>query len=146
VPRRPFVETDLLALLRKEAEAVSAQVAGEPLSFACEEAMVRRMVRNLFANARLHGQGTAIRAEVRRDGGDILLAIEDDGPGVPENERERIFAPFYRAPGPRPAGDTGLGLGLALCRQVARYHGGDIVYVAREPAGSRFEVRLPANP
>jgi signal transduction histidine kinase len=97
-------------------------------------------------NARLHGQGTAIRAEVHRDGGGILLAVEDDGPGVPESERERIFAPFYRAPGPRPPGDTGLGLGLALCRQVARYHGGDVTYVARQPTGSRFEVRLPAPP
>ena len=146
MPRRPFVEIDLLALVRAEAETVSAQVAGEPLPFPCEEAMVRRMVRNLFANARLHGQGTAIRAEVHRDGGDLLLAVEDDGPGVPESERERIFAPFYRAPGPRPPGDTGLGLGLALCRQVARYHGGDVTYVPRQPTGSRFEVRLPAQP
>ena len=106
---------------------------------------MRRMVRNLFANARLHGGGTAIRAEVRPSGGAVLLAVEDDGPGVPETERERIFAPFYRAPGPRPPGDTGLGLGLSLCREVARYHGGDIHYVARQPSGSRFEVRLPGQ-
>jgi signal transduction histidine kinase len=144
VPRRPFVAIDLLALVRTEAEAVSAQVSGESLMFSGEEAMLKRMVRNLLANARLHGQGGAIRAEVRRDGSDILLAVEDDGPGVPEAERERIFAPFYRAPGPRPPGDTGLGLGLSLCRQVARYHGGDVHYVARKPQGSRFEVRLPA--
>jgi len=144
VPRRPFVAVDLCALVRAEAEAVSAQTSGTPVTFSGEEAMLKRMVRNLFANARLHGQGSAIRAEVRRDGQDILLAVEDDGPGVPEAERERIFAPFYRAPGPRPPGDTGLGLGLALCRQVARYHGGDVRYLPRRPQGSRFEVRLPA--
>jgi signal transduction histidine kinase len=105
--------------------------------------MIKRMVRNLFANAQLHGQGGAIRAEIQRSGAQVLLAVEDDGPGVPASERERIFAPFYRAPGPRPPGDTGLGLGLALVRQVARYHGGDVAYVARQPTGSRFEVKLP---
>jgi signal transduction histidine kinase len=107
--------------------------------------MIKRMVRNLLVNARMHGQGGAIRAEIQRSGAQVLFAVEDDGPGVPESERERIFAPFYRAPGPRPPGDTGIGLGLALVRQVARYHGGDVTYVPREPNGSRFEVRLPLN-
>jgi two-component system sensor histidine kinase RstB/two-component system sensor kinase ParS len=65
---------------------------------------------------------------------------------VPEGEREHIFAPFYRLPGPRSSGDTGLGLGLALVRQVARYHAGDVVHIARQPTGSRFEVRLPVSP
>lgn len=143
VPRRPFAEADLFALVRGEAEAVGAQVVGAPLPFACEAPMMRRMVRNLLVNARVHGQGAAIRAELFRDGNAIVIGIEDDGPGVPESEREHIFAPFYRAPGPRPPGDTGLGLGLALCRQIARYHGGDVMCVARQPAGSRFEVRLP---
>jgi signal transduction histidine kinase len=146
VPRRPSAEIDLLALVREEAQAVAAQVTGEPMLFACEGAMVRHMVRNLFVNARLHGGNGAIRAEVRRLDAQAIIAVEDDGPGVPESERERIFAPFYRSPGLRIPGDTGLGLGLALVRQVARYHGGDVVYIARQPTGSRFEVRLPISP
>jgi signal transduction histidine kinase len=146
VPRRPSAEIDLLALVREEAQAVSAQVTGEPLPLHCEGAMVRHMVRNLFVNARLHGGNGAIRAEVRRLEAQAIIAVEDDGPGVPESERERIFTPFYRSPGLRTPGDTGLGLGLALVRQVARYHGGDVVYIARQPTGSRFEVRLPVGP
>ena len=146
VPRRPTAEIDLLALVRAEAQTVGAEVTGEPLPLFCEGAMVRHMVRNLLANARLHGGGGAIRADVRRVEGQAVIAVEDDGPGVPESEQERIFAPFYRSPGLRTPGDTGLGLGLALVRQVARYHGGDVVYIARQPAGSRFEVRLPVNP
>jgi signal transduction histidine kinase len=146
VPRRPSGEIDLLALVRQEAQAVGAEVTGEPLSLHCEGAMMRHMVRNLFANARLYGGGGLIRAEVRRVETQAVIAVEDDGPGVPESERERIFAPFYRLPGPRSPGDTGLGLGLALVRQVARYHGGDVTYIARQPTGSRFEVRLPVNP
>jgi signal transduction histidine kinase len=143
VPRRPFIETDLLALLSDEAAAVGAKVDGDALPYPCEPAMVKRMVRNLLANARLHGQGNAIHIELRKGAKDILIAVEDEGPGVPEGERDKIFLPFYRAPGPRPPGDTGVGLGLSLVRQVARYHGGDVTYVARHPQGSRFEVRLP---
>jgi len=146
VPRRTSAEIDLLALVREEAQAVAAQVTGEPLLFACEGAMMRHMVRNLFVNARLHGGDGAIRAEVRRIDAQAIIAVEDDGPGVPESERERIFTPFYRLPGLRIPGDTGLGLGLALVRQVARFHAGEVVYIARQPRGSRFEVRLPVNP
>ena len=146
VPQRPFTEVDLLALVRAEAQSVGAQVAGEPVVLSCAPAMIKRLVRNLLVNAQLHGQGGAIRAEIQRSGAQVVLAVEDDGPGVPESERERIFAPFYRPPGPRPPGDTGLGLGLSLVRQVARYHGGDVAYVARQPTGSRFEVRLPSPP
>jgi signal transduction histidine kinase len=146
VPRRPLVVTDLQALVSAEAEAVAAQVIGDaPVPYPCEPAMIKRMVRNLLANARLHGQGSPICAEVRLRDSQVVIAVEDGGPGVPEAERERIFAPFYRAPGPRPPGDTGVGLGLALVRQIARYHGGEVSYLARQPAGSRFEVRLPVS-
>ena len=146
VPRRPSKEVDLLALVREEAQAVGAQVTGEPLALACEAAMMRHMVRNLFANARLHGGSGAIRAEVRRVESQAVIAVEDDGPGIPESEQERIFTPFYRPPGPRSPGDAGLGLGLSLVRQVARYHAGDVAYVACQPMGSRFEVSLPVSP
>jgi signal transduction histidine kinase len=138
--------TDLHALVAVEAEAFSAQViGGGPAPYPCEAAMLKRMVRNLLANARLHGQDSPIRIELGIGDKDVVIAVEDEGPGVPEAERERIFAPFYRPPGPRPPGDTGLGLGLALVRQIARYHGGDVSYVALQPKGSRFEVRLPSE-
>jgi signal transduction histidine kinase len=145
VPRRPLSQIDLRALVAEEAALVAGvEVTGESLSYMGEPAMIKRMVRNLLSNAQLHGGGV-VRVEVRREGASALLAVEDDGPGVPEAERERIFAPFYRPPGPRPPGDSGLGLGLALVRQIARYHGGDVRYLARAPHGSRFEVRLPAS-
>jgi len=143
LPRRPFATVDMLSLVRGEAEGVGAEVRGESALLDGEEAMLKRMVRNLLANARLHGRGDSIRADVHIEGNEVIIAVEDDGPGVPEAERERIFAPFYRPPGPRPPGDTGLGLGLALVRQIARYHHGDVAFVPLHPSGSRFEVRLP---
>jgi signal transduction histidine kinase len=144
VPRRPLTQVDLLSLVKAEVGDPPVEIRGESLPLMCEPSMIKRMVRNLLTNARLHAGG-AVAVTVGRDGDQALLAVEDDGPGVPESERERIFAPFYRPPGPRPPGDTGLGLGLALVRQVARYHGGDITYAARQPRGSRFEVRLPMS-
>lgn len=144
VPRRPFTEVDLLQLVREEAAVVNTEVHGESTQVQCDEAMVKHMVRNLISNARLYG-GHPIRIFLIKEVGFVCLAIEDQGPGIPEAEREKIFSPFYRPPGPRPPGDTGCGLGLALVRQVARYHDGDAIYRPLEPAGSRFEIRMRAT-
>ena len=76
-----------------------------------------------------------------RNGG-ARIRIEDRGPGVPEHERERIFEPFYRPRGTRESPDGGVGLGLALVRQIARHHGGEARCVPREGGGTRFEVTL----
>jgi signal transduction histidine kinase len=70
----------------------------------------------------------------------VVLCVADRGPGVPEEERERIFEPFYRPPGTRRTSDKGVGLGLALVRQIARHHRGDAHCLPREGGGTRFEV------
>jgi len=140
-PRRPLEAVDLGALLDEEAARVGTPVAassavciqGDPL-------MLRHLVRNLLENAERHAAGKEVRASIETGERCLTLVVEDRGPGVPEAERERIFAPFYRLPGAR---DTGAGVGLALVRQVARYHGGEARVVAREGGGSRFEVTLP---
>jgi len=75
--------------------------------------------------------------------GRAVLDVRDHGPGVPPDERERIFEPFYRLAAARESGH-GSGLGLALVREIARRHGGDAVCLAAECSGSRFCVDLPA--
>jgi signal transduction histidine kinase len=76
-------------------------------------------------------------------GKQIEICVSDRGPGVPEDQRERIFEPFYRMPGhAEHAG--GVGLGLSLVRQIAQRHGGDVRCEAREGGGSRFIISLPA--
>ena len=134
-------EVDLLGLVAEEAARAEAEVEGEPVSVRGDPRLLRRLVRNLLDNARRHGAGSAVEAWVGRSEGRARLRVCDRGPGVPAEERERIFDPFYRLPG--AAARDGAGLGLSLVRQIARRHGGDASCSAREGGGSCFEVELP---
>jgi signal transduction histidine kinase len=138
-PRRPFETVDLAAIVREEAARTGAMASGAA-SLAGDPVMLRHLVRNLLENAQRHGGGTEVRAEVAASGDQIVLAVEDRGPGVPEAEREKIFVPFYRGRGAEPGGT---GLGLALVQQVAHYHRGRALARPRAGGGSRFEVHLP---
>jgi signal transduction histidine kinase len=131
---------ELLALSAEEGARVGAHVTGTPATVQGDPRTLRRMLRNLFENARRHGRGAAIDASVETTGtGLVRIVVSDAGPGVPEAERERIFTPFYRATG---VSDGGSGLGLALVREIAHHHGGDARYLPREGGGSSFEVTL----
>jgi signal transduction histidine kinase len=140
-------EVDMLALLAEEGARVAAEVSGEPVCIQGDPHMLRRLLRNLFENARRYAAGSPVEGSVAPcDSTGIRLCIADRGPGVPEQERERIFAPFYRPAGMRERGDGGVGLGLALVRQIARHHGGDARCVPRPGGGTCFEVTLRAAP
>ena len=106
-----------------------------------DAAALRRLVRNLLENARAHGQ-PPIEVAIATTTAGVTVIVEDRGPGVPEAERERIFAAFYRPAGHRE-GDGGVGLGLALVRQIAGLHGGIVRCEARPGGGSRFVAELP---
>ena len=82
-----------------------------------------------------------IRVELSGQDQDVLLSICDDGPGIPETERERVFRPFYRLDQSRST--PGSGLGLALVKAIAELHGGSVTLSDAGP-GARFEIRLPA--
>ena len=136
-------EIDLLALLAEEGARSAAEVSGSPICIQGDPRMLRRLMRNLFENAQRYAAGSSIEASVvplHPTG--ARLCIADRGPGVPEQERERIFAPFYRPTSMRERGDGGVGLGLALVRQIAQHHGGDVRCVPRHGGGTCFEVTL----
>jgi signal transduction histidine kinase len=136
---------DLLALAAEEAARFGIEAVGESVITQGEARLLRRLVRNLLDNARRHAHGTTVEMSVNRRGDRVLLTVADRGPGVPESERERIFEPFYRLPTAQPQAD-GAGLGLALARQIARRHGGDVRCLGREGGGTLFEVSLPVLP
>jgi signal transduction histidine kinase len=104
---------------------------------------LHRLVLNLLENAVRHtAPGTPVRARVRRDGADVVLVVEDEGPGVPPELSERIFERFVRGASDRGGSS---GLGLAIVRAVAESHGGQ-VSLQNGPAGrgARFVVRIPS--
>ena len=134
---------DFLALVAEEGVRTNATVGGSPVRIEGNARLLRRMVRNLFENALRHGDGASIEAKVQPLGeSGAKLMVCDKGPGVPDEERERIFEPFYRSAGTREGVDRGVGLGLSLVRQIARRHDGDAHCLPRQCGGTCFEIRL----
>jgi len=135
-------DVDLLALAAEECARSGAALDGAPAALRGDARLLRRLIRNLLDNARRYGAGTPVDVEVgETSGGRVELKVSDRGPGVPEAERERIFEPFYRPPGARESAG-GVGLGLALVRQIARRHGGDAQCLGRDGGGSCFRVEF----
>jgi len=135
---------DLTGLAAEEAARVGAEVDGDLVTVRGSDRLLRRAVRNLLENARRYGGGDiAISVHPTAPEGDVEIRVCDRGPGVPETERERIFEAFYRMSG-HAEREGGVGLGLALVRQIATRHDGQVHCEAREGGGSCFVLRLPA--
>ena len=101
---------------------------------------------SLLANARVHTpDGTRVVAALELDGDDVVLSVEDDGPGIPPALLESIFERFARGDSSRSRRAGSTGLGLAIVRAVVEAHHGT-VEVSSEPGATRFAVRLPAAP
>ena len=144
---RPAVEradVELLALAAEEAARAGAAVEGDVLTVSGDARLLRRMLRNLIENARRYGENVVVTVSATAGGARVV--VEDDGPGVPDAERERIFEPWFRVSGHREGSGGGVGLGLALTRQIAAHHAGTIRYEPGVSGGSRFVVELPRSP
>jgi signal transduction histidine kinase len=134
---------DLLALAAEEAAHYDTEASGQPVTVGGDRLLLRRLIRNLLENARRYAGDGPIDIAVAKESDRAVLEVRDHGPGVPSDERERIFEPFYRLAATRESG-RGSGLGLALVREIARRHGGEAVCLAAEGGGSRFRIDLPA--
>jgi len=110
---------------------------------ACRPVALRRAFRNLLENAAAHG--VRATARVADDGGRVRVVIEDEGPGIPEADLERVFEPFVRLDESRSRDTGGAGLGLAIARTIIRGHGGDIRLENRAEGGLRATVALPGG-
>jgi signal transduction histidine kinase len=131
---------DLLALAAEEASHFDVEASGQALIITADPMLLRRLVRNLLENARVHAGG-ATSVSIEGDAQHASIIVDDAGEGIPLLDRERIFEPFYRASTATRA--SGAGLGLAIVKQIARAHGGSVSYELREGGGSRFKVTLP---
>jgi signal transduction histidine kinase len=145
----PHQPTDLGQVVVEAAAELGPVADGHELDVSAETAFVagspdelHRLALNLMENAIKHTPpGTHVRAEVQQSNGHVVLTVADDGPGIPDELRERIFERFTRG-----TGDTGgsFGLGLSIVRAVAESHQGTVA-LAPDDAGARFVVTLPAN-
>jgi signal transduction histidine kinase len=132
---------DLAALVAEESARLEVPFEVESVSVRGDARLLRRLVRNLVENARRHA-GVEVETALARADGTCVLQVRDRGPGIAPEERARIFEPFYRPANTRETG-TGWGLGLALVKQIAQHHGGEVRCLPRAGGGCVFEVVLP---
>ena len=134
---------DLVGLAAEEAARNDALLLVETQSLLVRgvSRLLRRVLRNLLENAHRYADGE-VTLQLAEADGMAVVRVSDQGPGVPEALRERIFEPFFRLPG-ASEGDGGVGLGLALVRAIVLRHGGTVICTAGPHGGACFEVRLP---
>lgn len=115
-------------------------VDGARIRYRCRPDALRRAIRNLVENAVRYGERA--RVHLDRSGENVDIVIEDDGPGIPREDAERVFAPFFRMESSRNRETGGVGLGLSIARAIARHHGGDVLLANRQ-RGLRATISLP---
>lgn len=115
--------------------------AGARIDYRCRPEGLRRTIRNLVENAVRYAGAAQVRLVATK--ASVEIVVEDDGPGIPLDKVEEVFAPFFRLEGSRSRDTGGIGLGLSIARAIARQHGGDIALSQRRP-GLRAAVVLPA--
>jgi signal transduction histidine kinase len=132
-------------LSQRPAGRVAVRTHLEPVEVAGSRSQLARVVGNLLDNAQRHAR-SRVDVAVRAEGPWAVVEVADDGAGVPEAERERIFERFVRLDDARARDDGGAGLGLAIARDVAVRHGGALTVRSSPAGGALFELRLPVAP
>jgi signal transduction histidine kinase len=123
------------------AERESGEAA--PAPYAGKLSVLRRAIGNLIDNALKHGE--AVRVHLHDSPGELRVLIEDDGPGIPAADLVRVTEPFVRLDASRSLDTGGVGLGLAIVRDAAAYHGGQLILENRREGGLRASLVLPRS-
>ncbi|WP_437636812.1 ATP-binding protein [Sorangium sp. So ce854] len=151
-PALNLERTDLTELVRKAARQVTEQleadgcsvelVLGRPLFGYWDRARIEQVITNLLSNASRHGAGQPITLSVGAQDGSAVISVRDRGVGIAPGQREKLFEPFRW----KPDAHGGLGVGLYVCRMIARAHGGEVLVDSVAGEGTTFLVRLPLPP
>ena len=132
------VTTEVVRALQSDIEdkAIQLDVVEENLTVEADEPLLRQVLFNLLLNAiqAVGGKGEIQIAARKNNGGEAILEVRDNGPGVPPERREEIFKPYFTTH------QTGTGLGLAVVQQIVLAHGWDVEYLSNEPTGAVFRL------
>jgi two-component system osmolarity sensor histidine kinase EnvZ len=123
------------------AKDISIDVEGEPLVVPLKRHAFKRAVANLVNNAARFADHISVSAG--KQNGSLVVEVDDNGPGIPEAEREHVFRPFYRLDHARNQDAGSTGLGLAIARDIARIHGGDIALSQSRLGGLKAVLTVP---
>jgi two-component system osmolarity sensor histidine kinase EnvZ len=140
VELRPLLEQ--MAQRAQRAGAETELSVPVPITSSLRPTAFRRCLANLVDNAARHGKWVRIAAERRPRA--VVITIEDDGPGIPENLRETVFQPFFRVDPARRRQTGGTGLGLSIARDIVLGHGGELTFESSVKGGAKAMLRLPA--
>ncbi len=144
-------EVDLDDLVDAEARrlrglgGVTVRLDNAPVRVLGDEHQLQQVLRNLLDNAARHARG-AVEVTVSTDDGQAIVRVDDDGPGIPVEDRHRVFDRFVRLDASRSRSSGGAGLGLAIARELAAAHGGTLFATDCTGGGARFELTLPLAP
>jgi signal transduction histidine kinase len=153
-PLEKFVDVDLVKLLREVVDNARFEHDDHAISYEAgvvptiqgNGAELASAVENVLRNALLHaGPAARVGVDVRQTGSDIVITVSDNGPGVPEDQLDRLFEPFYRVDPSRDHKTSGYGLGLAIASSVIKRHGGEITARNRPEGGLAVTFRLPIH-
>ena len=122
-------------------KAIKIDVKGKPLVVAVRRHAFKRAIANLVNNAARFADHVNVSAA--KHNGSLTIKVEDDGPGIPEDEREQVFRPFYRVDHARNQDSGSTGLGLAIAQDIARIHGGDIALGQSRLGGLKAVLKVP---
>ena len=122
-------------------KTIDVNVEKKPLVVRVRRHAFKRAIANLVNNAARFSSQVLVNA--RKRNGALAIEVEDDGPGIPEDERELVFKPFYRIDHARNQDSGSTGLGLAIARDIARIHGGDITLGQSALGGLKAVLRVP---
>lgn len=134
---------DCRATLPPSPQQVACELAAGLGTVEADARLLARAVGNLLRNAQKYARGSIVLS-ARRTPGQVEIAVDDDGPGIPLEERERIFDPFYRLDRSRDRATGGFGLGLSIAHKAVALHGGTLRVESSPLGGARFVLRLPA--
>lgn len=145
---RSLVQTavaDLTPMADARKQTIDTLIAADVTTLRGDPSKLHDVLRNLIANAIIYApERTTIRIGASRVDGGIEIAVSDEGPGVPEEDRSRVFERFYRVDKSRARDPGGTGLGLAIVKHLVGLHGGEVRVDNRPEGGARFTITLPA--